>query len=69
MLTGQRRSEVGKMTVTEINLQKRTWTIPAPPAKNDQTHVVPLSDTVLAILESSPVARSKARYGAKTKLA
>ena len=53
-LTGQRKSEVAEARWSEIDLAKKTWTIPAQRMKADATQVVPLSDDVVAILESLP---------------
>lgn len=50
-LTGQRSGEVCGMRRSEIDLAKATWTIPAGRTKNALTHVVPLSDEALAIVE------------------
>jgi integrase len=54
MLTGQRRDEVGAMRWSEIDLDRRLWTIPRERVKNDQAHQVPLSDPAMAILRSLP---------------
>jgi integrase len=51
--TGQRKSEVGGIARSEINLKTRTWTIPSERAKNGLAHEVWLSDPVLAILETA----------------
>jgi integrase len=50
ILTGQRRQEVGAITAQEVDLDRRTWTLPASRTKNHLQHVVPLSDQALAIL-------------------
>lgn len=54
ILTGGRRDEVGAMTWTEVDVNARTWTLPAERAKNGQAHEIPLSDSAVAILESLP---------------
>jgi integrase len=54
ILTGQRRTEVAAMEWREVDLEARTWTIPASRAKNGQAHLVPLSDAAVAVLESLP---------------
>jgi integrase len=54
VLTGQRRSEVGRMEWGEIDLENRLWTIPAARSKNRRQHTVPLSQQALAIIESLP---------------
>ena len=53
ILTGQRRQEVGAITAEEIDLERRTWMLPASRTKNHQQHAVPLSDQALAILRSA----------------
>jgi len=42
------------MERTELDLETRLWTIPAEKAKNDQEHLVPLSQLAIEILESVP---------------
>ena len=51
-LTGQRRDEARGATWSEIDLEARTWTIPANRAKNGHEHEVPLSPTAIALLEA-----------------
>jgi integrase len=53
-LTGQRKSEVAEAQWSEFDLARKLWTIPAERMKADAPHVVPLSDAVIAILESLP---------------
>jgi integrase len=47
VLTMQRRQEVAEMDWSEIDLDARLWTLPAERAKNDEAHLVPLSDMVM----------------------
>lgn len=54
LLTAQRRDEVGGMRWSEIDLDKRTWTLPRQRAKSDRGHEVQLSDAVTDILRSLP---------------
>jgi integrase len=54
LLTLQRRDEVTSMEWPEVNLAKRTWTIPREKAKNRRTHEVYLSDAAIAVLWSLP---------------
>lgn len=51
LLTGQRREEVAGMDWGELDRETATWIIPANRAKNDTTHIVPLSTTVVAELD------------------
>lgn len=50
LITAQRVGEVAGMTHRELDLARRTWTIPAARAKNKRDHVVPLSDMALRII-------------------
>ena len=43
LLTAQRRDEVGGMRWSELDLSKRTWTIPRERAKSDRAHIVQFS--------------------------
>ena len=54
ILTGQRRDEVAAMRWDEINLQTRTWTLPAARTKNKRQHDIPITDAMLAILNAQP---------------
>jgi integrase len=54
VLTAQRRGEVTEMRWQQLDLDRRTWTIPAELAKNSRAHVLPLCDTAMAILNSVP---------------
>ncbi|MFM2410117.1 MAG: hypothetical protein RL481_945 [Pseudomonadota bacterium] len=40
------------MDWSEINLDARTWTLPAERAKNDEAHIIPLTDMAVAELEA-----------------
>lgn len=62
LLTGARRDEVAHMTRSELDLEKRTWTIPAARVKNKREHVVHLSDAAIEILKSLRVVKGKAGY-------
>jgi len=53
LLTGQRRSEVAGISWSEIDADKRIWTLPGERTKNGQTHTVPLSPQAWAIIESA----------------
>lgn len=54
ILTAQRRDEVALAEWAEIDLDAATWTIPGARMKNGETHTVPLSPAVLAILQAVP---------------
>jgi integrase len=50
LVTGQRRDEVARMTWSEISDDGATWTLPKERAKNNTTHVVPLSPLAQEII-------------------
>ncbi len=52
LLTMQRRSEVAKLNWIELNRTEQLWTIPAERSKNKQVHLVPLSEPVIAELDT-----------------
>ena len=54
ILTGQRRDECAQMQSDELDLKKRLWTLQAERVKNNQKHEVPLSNSVVAILQGIP---------------
>ena len=51
VLTAQRREEVGGMRWNEIDLARRTWTLPGERTKNGKAHVVYLPTQAVEILE------------------
>ena len=53
-LTGQRKSEVAEARWREFDFARRLWTIPAERMKGGAAHVVPLTDDVIALLETLP---------------
>jgi integrase len=59
LLTGQRREEVAGMNWDELDRRTATWTIPADRAKNDNTHIVPLSPTALSELDLLALAKQE----------
>ncbi len=54
MLTGQRRAEVAEMRWSELDLEKRLWTLPSQRAKNGKQHTVPLTDAMVEVLRKTP---------------
>jgi integrase len=54
LLTAQRESEVAGMCWSEIDLEKRVWTIPRERTKSDRAHVVQLSELAAEIIEALP---------------
>jgi integrase len=59
ILTGTRRSEVAGMRWSELDLERREWTIPKERTKNGEAHLVYLSEAMLAII----CARQEERIG------
>ncbi len=57
LLTGQRREEVAGIKWEELDRANATWIIPAERAKNDTTHIVPLSPAVVAELDRLALAK------------
>jgi integrase len=54
ILTAARSGEVRGATWTEIDLDKRLWTIPASRMKAGREHTVPLSKRAVALLKALP---------------
>jgi integrase len=54
ILTAQRRSEVSGMRWSELDFKNKIWTIPKERTKNGKAHIVPLSSTVIDILQNTP---------------
>lgn len=54
ILTGVRTSEATGAVWSEIDLQARTWTVPASRMKKGREHCVPLSEPALALLRTLP---------------
>ncbi|MBW9248460.1 MAG: tyrosine-type recombinase/integrase [Acidithiobacillus ferriphilus] len=52
LLTGARRSNVLAMTWAEVNLDRRTWTIPGSKAKAKDNITVPLTDAAIDVLQA-----------------
>jgi integrase len=51
LLTGQRRNEIAFMRWSEIDIEKRLWTLPSARSKNKKQHTIPLSRQVWKIIE------------------
>ncbi|WP_061930072.1 site-specific integrase [Aureimonas sp. AU22] len=56
-VTLQRRSEVIGLRVDEVDRTARTWTIPGTRTKNGRTHIVPLSDLALSLIDEAVMLR------------
>ena len=54
ILSGQRRDDVRLMHWDEMDLENRAWVIPAERYKSRRSHLVPLSDAMVEILEGLP---------------
>jgi integrase len=57
ILTAARSGEVRGAKWEEINLQRRTWTIPAGRMKAQKEHIVPLSDAAVAVIKAMQESR------------
>jgi integrase len=55
ILTGSRRSEIGGMRWSEIDLERGMWTLPKERSKNGLAHVLPIVPMMREIIESVPV--------------
>ena len=54
LLTGARKNEVAGARWRELDSKKRVWTVPPERFKSNASHLVPLSDQALAIIEALP---------------
>ena len=54
LLTGTRKSELAEARWSEFDLAKKIWTVPPERFKSNASHLIPLSDAAVAIIESSP---------------
>lgn len=54
ILSGQRRAEVAEMRWSELDLEKRLWTLPSQRAKNGRQHTIPITDAMLVVLKRMP---------------
>jgi integrase len=54
LLTGQRKNEIGHARWREFDLNQKLLTVPPERFKSDSTHMVPLSDDAVALLETLP---------------
>ena len=54
LLTGCRPGEACGLPWSEVNLDARTWLLPAERAKNGLEHLVPLTDEAVALLRQQP---------------
>jgi integrase len=55
VLTGQRKAEVSDARWSEIDLDRKIWTVPPERFKSGQSHVVPLANEVIELLNSLPI--------------
>jgi len=54
LLTAARRSEVGEMRWSELDLDAKVWRLPGERSKNHRAHELPLSDAIVDILQQLP---------------
>ncbi|MEH6717679.1 MAG: tyrosine-type recombinase/integrase [Aurantimonas endophytica] len=62
ILTAQRRGEVAGLRWTEIDFDRKLWTIPKERSKNGLAHDVPLSSAAINVLHSAPVIASDSGF-------
>lgn len=62
LATGQRSNEVAGMAHSEIDLDKRLWTIPEDRVKNGYTHAVPLSDLAMKLIREARTISSSDKW-------
>lgn len=51
LVTLQRRTEITGMKLSELDFERKTWTIPSERTKNGRTHIVPLSDLAIELIQ------------------
>lgn len=54
LLTGQRKAEVSDARWPEFDFKRKLWTVPPERFKSGQSHIVPLSEDVMKLLEELP---------------
>jgi integrase len=54
LFTGQRRDEVASLQWSELDVDRRTWTLPREKTKNNHAHEIHLSDAAIEVLDSLP---------------
>jgi integrase len=54
ILTGARRGEVGGMRWSELDLDRRIWSLPPERTKNARAHTLPLTPLAIEIIQSTP---------------
>jgi integrase len=52
VLTAQRRTEIGDLRWSEIDIRRRTIALPSERVKNGRAHVIPIADPVRSILRA-----------------
>jgi integrase len=62
LLTAQRQGSLARMQWPHVDLDAQTWSIPAEDMKAGKPHVVPLTQSVLAILRARHAKRLKGPY-------
>lgn len=55
ILTGARLREVAHVSWSELNFPHRTWLIPSDRTKNEEAHLLPLTDSAMAIWTNLPL--------------
>lgn len=68
LFTMQRRGEVSGIRLTELDLTRKTWLIPAERTKGRAEHLVPLSDHAVALIQEALERHETRRKGASAFL-
>lgn len=63
LFTMQRRAEVSGIRLAELDLEKKTWLIPAERTKGREEHLVPLSDHAVALIREALKLQETRRKG------
>ena len=54
LLTGQRLGEVGELPWSELDLERRVWSLPSSRTKNHRPHIVHLSELAVEVIDKIP---------------
>jgi integrase len=64
LLTGCRRDEIGELKWSEVDLERRTITLPRERTKNKRRHEVPLTNEAVTVLQAQPRRHTDNVFGA-----
>lgn len=63
LFTLQRRGEVARMHLSELNFEHKTWVVPEDKMKGRAEHLVPLSDQAIALIKAALKLQDERRKG------